>query len=424
MSAITAAKRNRLLPIVLAQGVGIACGIAGVKVVSHFVPPGPLGAYGLFLTFASLGVSVVHAGLIKFVGRHWAAASRARLRGEVREAWLRKLPWLALASAAGAGALGMLADENPVAVFPPLFAAAALLSLTALAQSALQAGRAHWRDFTVAGTGSILRTFAPPMAFALLGSTGLAWGFCLYAAVTAAVSVWGTRPSSPEPAPAGAGRQLTPIYDGPLFTVLALAGWALVGVNRWIVAWRFGATTAGYFTLAGGAALILPAVLGTVFLQYFQPGFFADGDDPAPEARARLARRVDAVAAAYTAAALLALALLVAVSPLLVGPLISENYRAALGWLLPAGCFGLATGTGLFYHSLLLAGRRERACAPADLTAAVVLVAGGVVAAGLGENVFRGWLIATPVVPWLVNRPLARRYYFKPAANPAPAPAR
>jgi hypothetical protein len=417
------ARRTRLLPIVLAQGVGLGCGVAGVKVVSHFVPPGPLGAYGLFLTFASLGVSVVHAGLIKFVGRHWAAASHAGLRHEVREAWLRKLPWLALASAAGAGALGAMTGENVLAIFPPLFAAAALLSLTALAQAALQAVRSHWRDFAVSAAASVLRTFAPPAAFVLLGAPGLAWGFCLYAALTAAVAAWETREPSPGTTPAGAGRQLTPIYEGPLFTMLAVAGWALVGVNRWIVAWRFGATTAGYFTLAGNAALILPAVFATIFLQYFQPGFFAEGDSLAPEARARLARRVDAVAATYAAVALLALAALVAVSPHLVGPLISENYRAALVWLLPAGCFGLATGTGLFYHSLLLAGRRERACGPVDLTAAGVLVAGGVVAAILGEGPFRDWLIATPLIPWLVNRPLARRHFFMPAADPGPAPA-
>jgi len=424
MTATPAASRTRLLPIVLAQGLGIACGIAGVRVVSHFVPPGPLGAYGLFLTFTSLGVSVVHAGLIKFVGRHWAAANQAGLWREVREAWLRKLPWLGLASAAGAGALSVMTGVNSLAVFPPLFAAAALLSLTALAQAALQAERSHWRDFTVAGTGSVLRTFTPPAAFALLGAPGLAWGFSVHAAITAAVAMWGAHPKSSDATPVDTQRQLTRIYEGPLFTILALAGWVMVGINRWIVAWRFGETAAGYFTLAGNAALIVPAVLGTVFLQYFQPGFFAEGDRRTSESRTRLARRVDAVAAAYAIVALIALAGLVMVSPRLVGPLISENYRAALGWLLPAGCFGLAIGTGLFYHSLLLAGRREHACGPVDLIAAGVLVVGGIVAATFGEDLFRSWLVATPLVPWLINRPLARRYFFMPVASPAPAPDR
>jgi hypothetical protein len=108
------------------------------------------------------------------------------------------------------------------------------------------------------------------------------------------------------------------------------------------------------------------------------------------------------------------------VAPFLIGPLISENYRPALALLLPAGCFTLAVNTGLFYHSMLLAGKREASCGRVDLTAAAVLVLVSLATATRGESWFTGWLLISPVVPWLINRPLARWHFFrpKPGADP------
>ena len=112
------------------------------------------------------------------------------------------------------------------------------------------------------------------------------------------------------------------------------------------------------------------------------------------------------------------------VAPWLVGPLISEKYRPALDMILAAGCFGAAMTTAQFYHTMLLAGRREKACGPVDSTTALLLAGGGVTAALVGERWFLLWLVATPVIPWIASRPLARHYYFKPAAAPAPSPTR
>jgi hypothetical protein len=100
------------------------------------------------------------------------------------------------------------------------------------------------------------------------------------------------------------------------------------------------------------------------------------------------------------------------VAPLLVGPLIRESYRPALVFLLPAGAFALAITTGLFYHTLLLAGKREAACGPVELTAAGVLIAGSVGAAAIGQQWFLRWMLVSPLVPWLVSRPLVRRYFL------------
>ena len=408
----------RLVPITLAQVIGLACGVAGVKLASRLVPPAVYGNYGVFLTFTPLGMWVVHAGLVKFVGRHWAAASnRGALAREVAVAALRKTLWLLPAAAAAAG---LMAKSGWFAVFPAVFLAAALLSCGALAQAALQAARDHWRDLAVSSVGSVTRSFVPPLWFALAGGSVMALygGYCVHAAALALTGVWALhrywQPGTT------AARELTPVYEGSLFVFLAVAGWMVSGLNRWLMALFFGPEETGFFSLAGNLSILVPSMLGTIFLQYFQPGFFAAAsEEPGP--RRALARRVDRVALVHAGIALVGLMVLRAIAPLLVGPLIAEKYRPALDLLIPAGCSACAVTTGLFYHSLLLAGRRERACGRVELAAAVVLVAGGLASAAGGEPWFLRWLLLSPVVPWVVNRPLARRAFFKPGEVHEPA---
>lgn len=426
MSSSPTRSRLRLVPIVLGQVFGLLCGIGGIRLNSHLVPPALLGVYGVFLTFAPIGTWLVHAGLVKLVARNWAASDqRAALWRQVAFTWARRLPWLALAAAAAAFAMHGLPDVSPLPVTLALFLSASLLALAALAQTALQAERAHWRDCLVSMAGSLSRTFAPPLIFAAATGTGNAlWlGFCVHGAVTAAAGLWALHPYWRTPKGENSHRpEFSPVYEGPLFIALAFVGWALPGLNRWVVAGFFGEVQAGYFTLASGA-LVLPATFGAVLMQYFQPGLFTLGDDSAA-LRPTLARRVDLLALVHALGSLAALGMLVGAGPYLIGTLISPRYRDALEWLLPVGCFGTATITGAFYHTLLLAGRRERACGPVDLTNAALLAGGSLIAAIVGLEWFKRWLLIAPLVPWLVTRPMARRYLFKPDAVPAPAPGR
>jgi hypothetical protein len=423
-----APSRLRIIPILLAQGFGILCGVAGVKINSYLIAPETLGIYGIFLTFAPIGVWVVHAGLVKFVVRHWAnAPSRPALWRSMINSWLRRLPWLAIAALAGAVALWRFSPAvDLISLAPALFVAAALLSATALAQSALQAERAHWRDCFIIVCTAVTRTFLPAALFFVSGGmiAALWLGFSVHAALTAAAAIWMLRRYWRSDAPAGdPPLAISAVYRGPMFVTLAAAAWILSGLNRWIVAGAFGEVEAGYFTLAGSAAVVVASTVGTVFMQYFQPGVYALADNPAT-ARASLARRVDIIALVYAFVALAAVALLAWCGPWLVGGLIRENYRASLAWLLPAGCFGVATITTVFYQTLLLAGRRERACGPVELTTAAVLIVGGITAAAFGREWFGRWLMATPLVPWCLTRPLTRHYFLKPDEAAAPAPAR
>ena len=406
MTALRADARRRLPPILLAQGVGLACGLAGVRLTSQLVSPADYGVYGVCTTMATVGVAVVYAGLVKFVSRHWQGATdRPGLAREVLLSAARKTPWLLAATFVAAW---VVAPTRPVIVGACLFAAALLLALAQFAQSALQAAREHWRDLGVSAGMSITRSFLPPILYATTGAGLLALlgGFVLHAATGALLAAGQTARWRRPTAPRSEGRQLTAVYDGPRFVVLAIAAWVLLGVNRWIAAGFFGAETAGYFVLASSLGAILPTMLGMACLQFVQPVWFARPADGDPRA---LLRAVDRVAAGYTLLAVATAAAIEAAMPWLIGPLVGARYAAATDFVFAAGCAATATTTGLFFHALLLAAHRERDCFAADLAGAVVLAGGGLASAAAGVGAFKLWLMLSPLAPWLVNRTLARR---------------
>jgi predicted membrane channel-forming protein YqfA (hemolysin III family) len=85
----------------------------------------------------------------------------------------------------------------------------------------------------------------------------------------------------------------------------------------------------------------------------------------------------------------------------------------------PAGCFGLAIVVGQIFHIMPLAGRRERACAPVDLSMAAILIAGSIITAEISRICFQTWLLTTPLLVLLLNRMLARHYYFQSQVPPS-----
>jgi len=419
---ILSRSRLRLVPILLAQGIGLACGLAGIRLNSHLVPPTVLGNYGLFLTFTPIGMWLVYVGLLKYVTRHWASTpDRRSLQRDVLAAWVRRLPWLALLVSIPALVMFRLAPVERLIVWLALFVSAALLALAAFVQVALQAERAHWRDCATAATGSLTRSFLPPLLYAFSRNfASMLLGFTVHALAYASAGLWALRASlKPNPPKAPANHATWQIYEGPFFTVLALANLILLGVNRWIVVWLFGEQEAGYFTLAGSTVTIVTSMLASVFIQYQQPDLFALGDRNLDNHR-DLAKRVDAIALVYTICGLVGISLLSAIAPSLVGPLISPTYREALNWILPTGLYGLTLSLGLFYHTMLLAGRRERHCGPVDLITAALLIIGCLASALAGPVWLGRWLMASPAIPWLLTRAMARHYLFKPAASPAP----
>ena len=190
MSRLFADLRTRLLPITLTQLVGLACGIAGVKLSSQLIAPADFGRYGVFLTFTPLGMSVVHAGLAKFTARHWAGADdKSLLWREIIRPASAKLPWLLLAAALAAL---LMAGREWLGLLPFIFFAAAFLSYGSLAQVALQADRRHWADFFISAVGSPTRSFLPPLFYWASGGTMVALygGYTLHALAFAAIALW------------------------------------------------------------------------------------------------------------------------------------------------------------------------------------------------------------------------------------------
>ncbi len=406
----------RLTPVVLTQTAGLACGIIGVKLASQYVPPNILGDYGIFMSFTTLGMWVVHAGLIKYVTRHWAGAeSKAAFLRRMVQLWFAKLPWIVFGSLGAVLAIAQLTEQNSWGLLPSMLIISGVLSLVAMGHTALQVNRDHWTDFGVSAIGSLTRTFLPLGLFLLIGSAaGLYAGLTFHiligiGAIALVMRRYWRAPSNS----ASANFQVDQIYTGSYFTILALAGWALTGANRWVVAGNFGNVEAGYFILASNIALIVPTFAGTVMTQLFQPGIFAMGDGIAANNRRPLLGRIDTIAGAFCALSIAGVYVLNSILPWLIGPLIHANYNAALHWVLPVGLFGTAVIVGQFYHTLLLAARMEKSCAPVDLTTAGILIVGSALAACFGRQTFTTWLLVTPLVPLVITRTLARAFLFR-----------
>jgi hypothetical protein len=412
---------HRLIPVVLAQTAGLACGVIGVRLSSRFVPPEVLGEYGIFLSFTTLGMWVIHAGLVKYVSRHWAATESkpAMLRQMVR-LWTEKLPWLVLSSAGAAWAIARLTGHSTWGLLLLLLFISGVLSLVSMGQTALQVNREHWTDFRISATGSLTRTFLPLIFFITLGSaTGLYAGLTLHILICISMVAWAFRTHWALPGQSARPKhEVGEIYTGQYFTALASAGWALSGINRWVVAGFFGNVEAGFITLAGNIAVVVPIFAGTVITQLFQAGLFAMGDSIANGNRRQLLRRVDAISAAFCVLSIPGILVLNSILPWLIGPLIHFNYNAALHWVLPVGLFGTAMIVGQYYHTLLLAARLEKSCAPVDLANAGILIGGSVLAATGGKEIFTSWLLFTPLIPWIVTRTLARRSLLKAKVSP------
>ncbi len=400
--------RQRLLPIFLSQAVGLVCGIIGVRLTSRLVDPADYGTYGVFVSLVPIGSGVIYIGLVKFVSRHWHGASdRPGLLRAILADSLRKMPWLLAACAIAAA---VVSPKQPAIFGALLFACAFLLTLTYLLQAALQADRDHWRDFGVSASLSMTRSFLPPLLYFTTGAglRALLFGFLGQAFVGVLIGAWNIRRWWRRPASTPGRAPLDSQYSGYRFAAIALAGWIVLGLNRWLVASFYGAESAGYFTLAGNIGVILPSMLGLVLLQFLQPLWFAHGHDSLAERRALL-RTVDRAALFFTALAVSLIAGLQAAMPHLIGPLVSTRYEPAVGFVLATGLFATGLTVATFYHTMLLAAKRETACTAADLGGAACLMSGCLISAMAGLEWFKGWLMLTPLVPWLVNRSLARR---------------
>lgn len=417
-SPVTARFTRQWLPIGLGQLVALACGLAGVHLVTRWVRPEDLGVYGLFLSLVPLGGMLTHAGLIKHFSRHWQSAAD-------KPAYLRH--WLAgtlqpTLGLLGAGilvaALGVL---SPVAVLGAFVLVAAGLA-GALAQAfqlGVQSIARHWLDLGLTATNSLTRTFLPLLGVALTGAgiVALLGGFLLHALIAAAAGflfiVALGRSSRTTAAVAS-----TPPASLQTYTRLFLLNGALAlinqGIVRWCVGLAFGVETLGYVTMAGNLAAVGPSMLAGALWQYHYPRLLHAHHRADDTAVRRLADRTLAwMIGGCVAGGLLLAALL----PWLPGRLVALEYVDAIGYIMPLFAFyaGLC-GLSLVQGESLVMDRPEAAL---RVTAAgtIALSGGTLLCTLVWPEHLQLWWWVSPLPALVAARLMLRR---KPAGPPPP----
>lgn len=344
------------IPILLSQGVALACGVVAVRFTSELVPPDVYGNYGLFLSFVPLGWMVTHAGLIKHASRHWPSAPDQR--GYLR-AWLRAAmqPTGLLAAAALLGLI-VAATEPKFAWAAAAFLPAALGAAGAqTAQQSLQASRRFWTDFSLTTLHSTTRSFLPLIAAACCGARlpVLAGAFVVHALITAAAG-WSALWRASRSGATQAALTFTDYHRAfALSGVLALVN---AGVLRWVAGIFFDAATVGQITLASNLGLVLPTVIAAACAQFFFPALL-QGKGAARTRSANVALLV------YVAACVVAGVALQGILPWLPGRLIANAYAPALPFVVPVFASGSALGLLTLVQNELLAADRPRAVSQA-----------------------------------------------------------
>jgi len=400
-----------ILPLAATQGVGLICGLIGVRWSSAVVPPEALGIYGLLLSAQPLASTVTHQGLIKHVQQFWNVRTPGR-------SYLR--PWFA----AGVRPLGWLVAGLAVVTtyfavstclpFPAvwwvwLVAVNLLGVVSATGFAALHSEGRYWGSFGLATVGSASRSFLPPLLVVLGGSAlpMLGFGFLLHALLFAAVAVWCHRQAW-QRGSNEAGVFTTPQDYTRIFLGVGLFGWIAAAAPRWLAAQALDATTTGYFMLATNLAMIVPATFHLLAENYFVPSLFAASRTGAGQRE--LYRMTVRAVATVMLGAQVGLFCLAAVAPWLVGVVIDARYAPATDWILAAGGGVLATlSLPCVCHFLAAIGRQSSCTYFGAISAGLRLAVLATLAAAGHTEAFRNGLCLLPWLTLAVDWWLVRR---------------
>lgn len=399
------------VPILLGQGVGVLCGLAGIRLLSTWVPPDVLGLYGLCLILAPAGGLLTHHGLARHAARHWP------LEGNPREYYDT---WLAAARRTSLLLLGLLllalaglsaTNDIPFGRTLPWLCIAALTgAYGALLHAVLQTSRAYWSDCAASCANSVARTGGPLLALWIAGVTVpvLLAGFAVPQALVLLAAWWWllgrrlppTQPRSPA----------KPGIDPPDVSTYARAFWWIgactlvgAGLHRAGAAVCLDAVELGYFTLAGNLAFVIPNVLSAALSQFLYPRLFAHArrDEAAPPST--WLRPVAITAVIFSVIAWGSTLALHALAPRLMGPLIDPDYAGALPYLIANGGYATALALGHFAQLPAIAAGRPHAARRAMIGLVVLLAAGSGVTALVSPDAYVLWLTLSPLAAgaWL-----------------------
>ena len=395
------------LPLGLSQVIGIGCGLGAVAWVTRLVPPTVMADYGLWLSFATLGAWVVHAGWQLDTTRFWARTpDRTAYRTIVARGIGRQLPLLALACLVAGG---VLATTEGRGVFwwlvPGLFAANIGFTAFTWGLKALQADRQHGRQCVVNAVHSLGRSFLPLVGASLAGASALVLssGYVVAVLIAGGAALLLLNWHSPDTADLPAGRPIDPRDLRPAAWSGAL-DWLLQVVNRWIAILILGELTGGFFVLATNLAMLAPNFAGGVVNAAYAPRIFAK------QTTTTTLRVADESAVLVGVSATLAVLALHGLAPVLVGNLIGAPYESAISWIAPIGLFATGLVIGNQYQNLLQAHGLYAHAKRLRLGLTIVALLGGGITATVGETWFAGWLMAFPVASVIAERQWARQW--------------
>jgi O-antigen/teichoic acid export membrane protein len=389
---------DTLLPLAAVQVVGVICGVIGVRWSSSVIPPELLGVYGVLLSMVQLAPVVTHHGFVKHVQSHWTAMLQPR--GYVRllfHAAGRPTCWLIVALVF---VLLILKTISGVPFSGALIAWLVVVNLLAVAaiaaQSALQAETRYWTAFLLSSTGSITRSFLPPLFATVAGATlfWLSTGFLLHAIapVAFAALLLGLHWHRPGMIPPEAAASLRPTVRA--FAGVGIFAWLAAAAPRWLAAAALTPADVGYFILAANLSLVVPATFGAIAFNYSFPKLFASARGGADNRT--LLRSTHGTVAVVMIGSQVGLILLLLIAPMLLGVVIDVRYAEAVGWLLATGGAALAATTTQFYHNLLLTRKLEADCLRLSVFSSALRIALMAAGCSLSMDAFHVSLIALP----------------------------
>ncbi|HOW66043.1 MAG TPA: oligosaccharide flippase family protein, partial [Verrucomicrobiota bacterium] len=183
---------------------------------------------------------------------------------------------------------------------------------------------------------------------------------------------------------------------GRPFIWIGIGGWLVQYADRWIVDFFFSGHQAGLYSLAVNMASFVPAMAGSVLLQWIFPRFFRQADQARNGDDWRvLARRCDRIAFAFMGISVAGLGVLWAMGPYLVPWLIDSQYLEAMPLLFSAGLAMAVVPMNQFHYLLLQCQHDSLNIAKTMLIVAAFKLIGTVVAAWFSWSVFLMWLVAS-----------------------------
>ena len=408
---------RHLVPLIVVQGVGLVCGLIGVRWSSNVVSPELLGSFGLLLGTQLFAVTVTHQGLLKHVQRYWTRHTRATPY-LLHLAGASGIPTLATAMGLGVLLLGFRWTEGRLAT-PFWWGWMLLVNLLVVlahgAHAALQAEERYWAHCFVSAIGSLTRSFLPLLMVMSAGASlaALSGGYLLHVMLWVGAGYWCLRASWQRPAVPQTEDVDPPARLVGAFMGVGLCGWLAGTSPRWFAALAVNAENTGYFMLALNLSMIISTAVSLIGQSYSLPVLFAARRAGAEvKMLLRLSHRDALVALVVGQAGLLILA---CISPWFVGTLVNPRYTPSLSWLLAAGGATLASVSSAFYCNLLLAVNREKACLILTLASAALRL--GLMAALAWSGNVEAFRFGLAILAWptvLLEYVLTRELLLRP----------